>query len=226
MSDNGSYMVIRLLELPLFQGISQTDLSIILGHTKLEFARRRAGMTIVEDNQRCDALLFLLKGKMSVITYSDDRSYHVEEICSAPAVIQPERLFGLSQHYTQTCLAIDRCDLLIIHKAEILKLSKHYEIFRLNLLNAITTQAQRLSRIAWRPCPHSIHDKICRFLGDHCRYPAGTKTFHIKMQTLATAIGESRLNVSQELHDMESEGLLKLSREQIHVDNMEKLWGN
>ena len=226
MSGNGPYMVTRLLELPLFQGISQDDLSDILGHTKLEFVRRHGGLPFVTAGQRCESLQFLIKGKMRAITYSDDRSYHVEELLSAPAVLQPECLFGLTQRYTQTCIAADRCDLLIISKYEILKLSKSYEIFRFNLLNIITTQVQRLARKAWRPSPSTVHDKICRFLGDHCRYPAGTKTFHIKMQTLATAIGESRLNVSRELHAMEEEKLLTLSREQIHITNLEWLWSH
>ena len=224
MSGSSQYMVTRLLELPLFQGISQDDLSEILGHTRLEFVRCHAGSPIVDEGQRCMSLQFLIKGKMRVITYCDDRSYHVEELCSAPDVIQPECLFGLTQRYTRKCIAADRCDLLVISKSEILKLSKSYEIFRFNLLNIITTQVQRLSRIVWRPYPHTIHDKICRFLGDHCRYPAGRKTIHIKMQTLATSIGESRLNVSRALHEMEEKGLLTLSREQIHITNMERLW--
>ena len=42
-----SKVINRLLELPLFQGISTADLSEIAGHTRFGFTKLSAGKTIV-----------------------------------------------------------------------------------------------------------------------------------------------------------------------------------
>ena len=120
----------------------------------------------------------------------------------------------------------DVCDSIYIltsSKSEILRLSEQYEIFRLNLLNIISTQGQRISRLPWHPIPKTIHAKIIRFFQSHCLHPVGSKTLNIKMETLAREIGESRLNVSRELNRMHEEGLIQITRGIIRIPAMEKL---
>jgi predicted transcriptional regulator len=53
--------------------------------------------------------------------------------------------------------------------------------------------------------------------------PAGEKTLYIKMETLASLIAESRLNVSRELKKMHHDGLIQLTRGMIHVPALEQL---
>lgn len=218
-----SNMSEKLLLLPLFQGMSSADLSHAMGHTRLEFIQGQAGELLIEENERCDSLCFLMKGSLYTTSYCDDHSYSVTELMTAPDILQPECLFGLHQCYSQSFEAFTDCHLLKISKSEILKLSDAYAIFRTNLLNILTTQTQRLSRRVWHPFPTTIREKITRFLLDHCRKPAGEKRIHIKMQLLAQIIGESRLNVSQELHAMQREGLVEMSRGLLVVPTIQKL---
>ena len=213
----------KLLQLPLFQGLSSSDLSHAMGHTRLEFIQGREGETLMEENDPCDSLCFLMKGTIHATTWCDDHSYSVTEELSAPDVLQPESLFGLNQRYIQTFVASTDCHLLKISKAEVLRLADQHEIFRTNLLNILTTQTQRLSRRVWHPYPVKLRDKIVRFVMDRCRKPAGKKIVCIKMQQLAVMIGESRLNVSRALHAMEDEGLIVLSRGSIEIPALQKL---
>ena len=62
-----------------------------------------------------------------------------------------------------------------------------------------------------------------RFLGQHCLYPAGSKTFYILMTQLADEIGDSRLDISRALNQLQDEGLLQLYRGRIKVMQMERL---
>ena len=214
----------RLLRLPLFQGMSQEGLTALVGHTKLEFVRHESGVLIYSEGSPCDAMTFLMRGRMTILSHADDHSYHVEESMTAPALLPPEYLFGLSQRYPHTYLAASACDLLVLSKPEALRLLEGNSIFRTNLLNIISTRTQRLARRPWHPHPQTLRHKICRFLSERCHHPAGEKMFHLKMQQIATAIGESRLNVSRELHQMEQDNLLVLNRGSIHVMAMEKLF--
>lgn len=212
-----------LLSLPLFQGLGQASLAQVVGHTKFDFLRHSSGERVVPAYSSCDSLIFLIKGDLIATTYSDDRSYSLEELEHAPFVIEPERLFGLSQHYSRTYVAATDVDLLRISKGEVITLATHFYEFRINLLNILTTQNQRMLRQPWRVHPRSRREKIIRFFSDHCRRPAGHKVFHLGMQQLATDIGESRLNVSRELHAMATEGLLSLTRGTIEIPALERL---
>ncbi len=212
-----------LLHQPLFQGMGKSELAEVVGHTKFEFVRLPENTPIVHEGAPCQQLFFLIKGTMKSVAHSDNRAFHVEENWAAPSILQLESLFGLTQRYTMDFTAKTRCDLMAISKAEVIRLTDTYDIFRTNLLNIISTYAQRLSHRPWRPVPPSISQKIVRFAIDHCQKPAGEKTFHIKMQDLAEAIGESRLNVSRELHAMEDKGWVQLGREHIHIPALEKL---
>lgn len=221
----GLNMYDTLLQLPLFQGMGQDDLAQVVGHTRFEFSRYKRHDVIIQADSSCRGLVFLTKGIISIIRFSDNHHLEVHEQVSSPTLLQPECLFGLTQRHSMTVIASsERCDILTISKEEANRLLSTFEIFRTSFLNIICTQAQRHSRHPWRSRPHSIREKIVRFFGDHCLYPAGKKTFHIKMQTLATEIGESRLNVSKALHTMEAAGLLSLSRSVIYIPRLEELY--
>lgn len=224
MDHRNDFIYERLLRLPLFQGMSQDGLIALVGHTKLEFSRIDSGQTVCSEGSPCDSMIFLMSGQLTLISHADDHSYQVEERLSAPMLLPPEYLFGLSQRHPHSCVSTSPCELLILSKMEVLRLLESNHIFRANLLNIIATRTQRLARRAWHPSPRTIRQKICRYLSDRCHHPAGEKTFHLKMQQMATAIGESRLNVSHELHAMEQEGLLKLSRGALLVWAMERLY--
>ena len=213
----------KLLMLPLFQGMSSTDLTSVAGKTKFAFHRVAKGKKVVSEGDQCKNLFFLLEGSLQVTSWADDNSYSMVEEMTAPDVIQPERIFGLTQRYTKTFTALTECRLIGISKAEVLRLSEEHMIFQLNLLNIISTQSQRITHQPWRVRPQGIRNKIIRFVETHSMRPAGEKTLYIKMETLATLIAESRLNVSKELNAMHQEGLINITRGIIHIPALEKL---
>jgi predicted transcriptional regulator len=102
--------------------------------------------------------------------------------------------------------------MLTISKTQVVQLMEKYEVFRINLLNIITTQTQRQERQPLRQQPTQIREKIMRFVTDRSIYPTGRKTLNVKMEVLARLIGESRQNVSDELHRMEEDGVIELRR--------------
>ena len=80
-------------------------------------------------------------GVLQVASYADSHRYCIEEELKAPAVIQPEHLFGLMQYYTKDVTAQTDCSLLSLAKPEVLRLLDSYLIFRLNFLNSLSMQA-------------------------------------------------------------------------------------
>ncbi|MFC2494428.1 MAG: Crp/Fnr family transcriptional regulator, partial [Prevotella sp.] len=171
---------------------------------------------------------FLLSGRMEVSAQAHDNGYTFTEDIGAPYILQPENLFGISPRYTRTFVAKATCSLLLLSKSEVLRLTDDFIIFKFNLLNTISTQAQKAERLPWRHCAPNLEHRITRFITTHCTHPAGSKLVHIKMQKLANELNDNRLNVSRALNGMQKQGLIQLKRGCIVIPMLEKLvaeWG-
>ncbi len=213
----------KLLALPLFQGLGQHELWRIVETMPFAFTRHRAHQDIVTESNSCSRLVFLIDGSMTVKTQSADRGYTLMETLKAPQVIEPERLFGLTQRFLRTYTALAGANTLSIDRTDVIQLTEQYMIFRLNLLNIISTQSQRLQQHLWMPYPKDLRQRIVRFFLDRCLRPAGEKTFVIKMVRLAQEVNANRLKVSVTLNQLQTENLIQLSRGRITIPQLEKL---
>lgn len=213
----------RLLQLPLFLGMSMEEVTELVGYTRLGFHRIEAGKTVVSEHDNCRELVFLQKGTLAVSKSSDRHDYRIEETVSAPLLIEPERLFGLYQHFSRTYVAQTECHLITIGKADVVGICQQSNIFFINLLGLFSTAVQRAANQPWHDQPSLREDKIIHFLANRILSPKGAKTVNIKMQTLATAIHESRLNVSHTLNEWQAQGLVRLGRGVIDIPRFEDL---
>ena len=202
----------RLLQFPLFQGMSRDDLEIVAGHTRFGFLKVPAGRQIIHAGDPCTHLYFLINGTLKIETFSDDRRYSVTEQMSSPYILQQESIFGYYQRYTHDFYALTDANFLTLDKEEVVRLSEDFLVFRLNLMNHLATQTQKLIQSQWRRNPLSLRERIVRFFFQHTLYPAGPKTFHILMERLAEEVNDSRLNVSRTLNRMQETGILELHR--------------
>ncbi len=213
----------KLLQFPLFQGMSRDDLEIVAGHTRFGFVKFGAGRFVVQSGDPCQQLFFLINGTVRVKSYSDDNSYSVDETVSAPYILQIDGMFGYYQRYTHDFIAQSDTNFLTIDKEEVVRLSEDFLVFRLNLLNLFATQAQKQMHQIWRKPPTTLQERVIRFFIQHSVYPAGSKVFYILMQQLAEEVNDSRLNVSRALNQLQRNGLLELHRGRVVVPQLERL---
>ncbi|EFA43718.1 cyclic nucleotide-binding domain protein [Hallella bergensis DSM 17361] len=221
MEDFGLYR--KLITLPLFVGMGKDELERIIARIKFDFLKVMSGENIVSEGEKSGQLMLLVDGEVEVQTYAHDNGYVVCEYLNAPYTLQPERTFGLTQRYSSTIKALTTCSLVCINKNEILRLTSDSLIFRLNLLNTISTALQKRLRQDWKGFPQNLNQRIVRFFISHCTYPAGRKVFKIKMARLARELNDSRLHVSQVLNAMADDGLVILSRGKIEIPSVEQL---
>ncbi|MBQ8655513.1 MAG: Crp/Fnr family transcriptional regulator [Prevotella sp.] len=213
----------KLLQFPLFQGMSYAELMQVVAHTKMGFMKTEADRRIVREGTPCTHLYFLISGTMSAETEADDHSYSVEETITAPYLIQPERLFGMYQRYSSTFKTTSACHFITIDKQEVMLLLETQMTFRINMLTLLATNVQRLGHQPWRQAPGSLRLRMTRFFIQHCLRPAGHKVFRITMQRLADELNCHRVHVSQTLADMQAGGLVNVSRGRIIIPSLEQL---
>ena len=214
----------QLLQFPLFQGMSRSELLQMAGNTRFDFQKISAGRHVVDEGEPCVRLFFLVSGTLDIFSNSDDRSYQMCERLQAPWLIQPEALFGLTFRYTLSVHAHTDCRFIMLSKDEVLRLFDDFLTFRLNLLNLLATLSQQRGHRPWRSAPKSLYERIARFFVDHSCYPAGRKELRILMEQLAIEVNDSRLNVSRVLNDMQHRGLIELHRGRIVIPSLELLF--
>jgi CRP-like cAMP-binding protein len=225
MKESSIQMYDRLLSLPLFLGMSQWDLHEVAAHTPLAFSTYETGDTIVSADDVSDSLLLLIHGDVMSHMESYDREWSLDECLHSPYMHQPEHLFGWHQRYTRSLQALTPSQVLTITKGDVLTLLSQFQTIRFNLLNNLCIRAQRMSVLSWRALPIGITAKLLRWMDDACDSPVGSKTFHIRMTYLAQVLGESRLNLSRCLHDLEDQELLVMHRGEIEIPSMEQMRG-
>ncbi len=214
-----------LARLPLFQGMSASELDHVIEKMRLDFSRVETGDLIVAEGQRVDKLRFVLRGSVWAETTAADKGYSIKEMLNVPCMLQIERLFGLSQHFSSTFYAESECQILSFSKADIVSLATMSEVFRLNMMNVLCTMTQKALCQPWHTKPAGIRQKIFMFVKDRTLRPAGRKEVNIGMVRLGREIAESRLNVSRELRRLQAEGLIEMKKNKIIIPALEKMLG-
>ena len=213
----------KLLKIPLFTGMSMTELESVVGETRLLFRKVERGERVASDGDPCGRLVILVEGRLCMTTTSDDHGLAVEEEMSGCHVLQPECAFGLRQRFTHTYQALTACSLISIDKKEALRLTSASLIFRLNMINLISTKLQKANAKLWRRPPRTLQESIVRFLSDHCLFPTGRKVFRLKMERIALELHQDRRKVSRCLNALQDRGMLTLHRCRIEVPSLEDL---
>ena len=213
----------KLLQLPFFQGVDRDELEAMASKIRFDFQKYDEGAWIARENDRCATFTLVMTGSVEAEAISADHSYSLRELIDAPCAIEPERIFGLRQHLARGYRATTPCNVLRLQKDDVLRLCAQSLVFELNVLNTISTSAQRAGSAFWRTPPTTIPRKIATFVAHRSLRPAGPKTLSIRLTDLGSAIGESRLNVSRSLHGLEAQGLVALARQTIIIHRLEQL---
>lgn len=216
-------MFSTLLQLPLFQGLSQEDFTNILGRVKLHFFKHKQGETVIKEHTPCHELVFLLRGEITGTAISGDGSFSLIEKFQGPHLIEPYSLFGMETNYRASYVAYSDVNLVSIDKSFILKELFKYEIFRLNYANNICSRVQGFYKKAWDKAPENLEMKIVRFILTLADKPDGEKILKIRMEDLARYVDDTRLNVSKVLNELQDRGVLQLNRKEIVIPDAARL---
>lgn len=201
-----------LLSLPLFQGLSKHDFDEILAKVRFDFSAVREGETFISRGSLCMHFVFLLNGRiMSHRTSADGRLEFSEEI-EAPAMIEPHSMFGIDPTFKKDYIASENIGLLRIEKQYLYSELYKYSICRMNLLNMLSGRIQVMENGLWELRETNIRERIANIVAGLSEYATGRKEVRVKMEDLAAILGETRLNVSRALNELEKEGRIILKR--------------
>ena len=159
----------KLLQFPLFQGMSHSELMEVVAHTRIGFHKYPAEKTLWTAGSRCEQLVFLINGQLQSEHFSGPRPCRVVEQLSAPYVLEPERLYGVEQHYQHTYSTLTDTNILTIDKAEVRLLMETQLVFRLNYVNLLATTCQRYDNRTRQSAPKDLRERLIRYFFSQCQ---------------------------------------------------------
>ena len=213
----------RLVNIPLFQGISRDDFFNIATKVHFDFQIYHPGEVIVNVDAPCNELVCIISGSVAKEMRSDDGRYLFREISDKPTVIQPDRLFGLRPRYSATFVAVRDTSVVTVPKHEVRDILFGYMTFHINFINFICSAKQVWETRLWRRLPTPLEARFVHFILARSTRPAGHKELNIGMVDLADELATTRLNVSRMLNTLKDDNLLYLSRGLIIIPELEKL---
>ena len=200
--------------LPLLQGVSAEDILDMQekGILRLVSIEPEEGDVIVQ-GQYCKTLTMLMQGSMLCTSNGD--SWTLTEEIKAPAILEEEAVWSLTQRYNHTYQPLSEGKLLVIDRRHVMQTMMRNEVFRINLLTRLASRLEKYHTSRQTRSQQDIQSKIKQFFCDISYTNSLPKHLKIKMTTLAQLLDETRLNISKTLHQMQANGDVALTREQI-----------
>ena len=203
-----------LSSLPLLQGIGA---DVLLDWQERHVIRivsvdRDEGV-LIGQGEFCRTLSMLMEGEMECSLKTDD--WELCETIYAGQVIEEEAVWSLSQRYARSYKAKTDARILVVSREHVMRTLMHNEIFRINLLGRMAARLEKHNKAALDCKTSTVEEHIREFVRSIQLNAGGEKVLHIKLDTLAEIVRETRLNVSRTLHRMQDEGKIKMMRERI-----------
>ncbi|WP_271008934.1 Crp/Fnr family transcriptional regulator [Paucibacter sp. B51] len=215
---------------PLFRGISEPDLARIVaqGCSLLRLAR---GQSLFSAGEVCDSFHLLVTGQLKLFAISAQGGEKVLELLGPGQTVGEAALFNdLPQAFSAQVLS--DALLLRIPKAAITEQISRDPSFALRLLADASQRIHGLLRDVESYCLHSGMQRVVGFLLDgepqarQAARPSASPTARREPHTVSLPVSKatiaSRLSLTPEyfsrvLRELEDEGLIQISRRDIHI---------
>lgn len=221
MSMNTMYNI--LLELPFFQGLCHEDITSILEKITLDFKDFNENQLIAQKGSEANQLIFVMDGRIKKESSTLNGKLTMEEIIRPPYVIEPQALFGWNTTFFSNYNTHSPVKLLIISKKALRNELFNYEVFKLNFLNYICYQNQKLNQQQWDLENQNIEERLLSVFWSLSDRNSLQQIIRVKMTVLARFMNSTRLNISKILNKWDDIQLIQLSRQEIIIPNPKKL---
>lgn len=213
----------RLLQLPMFQGLTTQELSEVMAHVRLNFVNYVEGDEIVMQGDSCRQLIHIIGGEVAASYQDPNGRFTLHERLPQLKVLEPYNLFGMYQKFSRTYTFATDGITLAIEKPVVLRRLLANDIVKINYLNIACNRYQQTLRMLDEHPGNSVKEKIARFVLAHSVTPRGTKEVQVKMLALADIIQETRLNVSIALNSLQDDGFITMQRGGFTVADLQAL---
>lgn len=199
-----------------------TELAALFNQ-KGQLRQFKAGVRVINDGQLSKDIMIPVKGKIKCIRYTPQGEEIFYMFFSENQTIGIVRAFTNRPSQTEF-ITLGPAQLLILPAPAFLKMLQQYPEFMQAVFQHICFRIDdNTSHNLTARLKKSRH-RICNFLLIHCqRNQATAYTIPFTIDTLAKYLNLTRPNLSKELHQLEREGLVSISKNTIYINDLDKL---
>ena len=213
----------KLMELPLFQGVSRDKLSELIEKTPFHFVKYNAGERVVAAHDECTHIRFVISGDVRIDLPSSNRKVVVSETLSGPNVIGPDYLFGRNTFYPFNATALTECGILQIVKADFINILMNDKVFLFNMLNILSRNSQKGTFGLMALSSGSIAERLAFIITSLTQ--KGSKDIRVsyKQKDLCSILGVQRSSLVNALEHLREENILDFNLTEIRVKSRDAM---
>lgn len=131
-----------LMDLPLFKGIGETQVSMLLEKTSMEFLNFKDGQKIASPEMTVKTVDFILSGHVKSVYRLQHFEIIIEEYCGKGGMPAITHLFGMDTRYGAEVVAVGKTSILRIDKGHYINTLMSDRIYLMNFANCLSAAAQ------------------------------------------------------------------------------------
>ena len=212
-----------LMGLPLFQGVSHAKISELIEKIKFHFLKYLNSGLIIDVNDPCDNLKFLISGKAQIEIRNRNNRIKVLETIAAPNVIGVEYLFGRNTVYPYKVHSAPDAGIMQIEKSDYLKIIKTDTVFLFNMLNYLSRNSQTPMEAVLSLTSGSIAERFAFWITSLTYKDATNISICCKQKDMYTMLGVQRSSFMNMLNELKELDILDFSTNEIQIKDRNKL---
>lgn len=154
----------RIMELPLFKGVSKDQVSLFLEKTHVDFKNYGAGEILADVGEPVKMVRFVISGDILLVHPLEGIDVTVEERSGFGKVLGADRLFGIATGYPYRAIAKTRTSIMEFSKAQYVNLLHSDSIYMLNFFNYLSLRAQRPVDSLMEYCHGDVMNRISQLI--------------------------------------------------------------
>lgn len=226
-ADHGKERAQGLLALvPLFEPLDEAQVAALLERGQIRRADRRE--EIVRTGEKGDRLFLILDGRAEVLRESSDGAQAIIDLLGPGEVFgEIALLSGVPR--TATVTAIDRCELLVLEGADVIRLLEGNPEVCIRFLRVLAERLHHSTEVIVDTIFLRLAARLAkRILALARQYgrpgPEGIRIdLRISQRELGAMVGTSRESINKQIRSWTREGILTLDRGQITVHRPDRL---
>jgi CRP-like cAMP-binding protein len=210
---------------PMFEGLTGAQLDFVAEGVRVLCAGR--GDLVCHSHKDAGGFYGLLDGRLKLALLSRGGREHVFDI------LQPGMSFGdytvrLQAPCPLYVEALTKSEVLYLSREQMLAAIRHWPQLGLSLVDTLTGHLHRVLSNLATCCQQSAAQRVAHYLlahaGARCSGRGATVTLPVGKAVVACSLDLTPETFSRELHQLEKDGLLMVSRRTIHIFDLDKLY--
>lgn len=208
---------------PICHNLNIEDEEAFLDDLNCTFRVFEKNDLIVQQGQLCDALYMLTIGTVRSEMVSDNGSVISIETIEAPRPIAPAFLFSDNNRFPENIIALNDVEIIIIPKAEIMRMMMTNPDFMQNYLAHNAKRTQLLTHRLQLLSIKTIKGKLAHYLLEQAKNTDLPFKIGKSQSELAEFFSVARPSLARSLSEMVQEGLIELNRRECRILNLKKI---